>query len=46
MENFHFLGFFETNRPVGAKPLNKCANIIADSETFKRYGDFDTLVGR
>ena len=46
MENFHFLGFFETNRPVGAKPLNKCANIIADSETFKRYGDFDTWVGR
>ena len=42
MENFHFLGFFETNRPVGAKPLNKCANIIADSETVKRYGDFDT----
>ena len=28
------------------KPLNKCANIIADSETFKRYVDFDTWVGR
>ena len=36
-----FFGFFETNRPVGAKPLNKFANIIADSETFKQYGDFD-----
>ena len=27
---------------VGAKPPKRCANIIADSETFKRYGDFDT----
>ena len=39
-------GLFETNRSVGAKPLKRCANIIADSETFKRYGDFDTWVGR
>ena len=38
------LGFFETNRSVGAraKPQNKCANIIADSESFKQYGDFGT----
>ena len=41
-KNFKFWGFFETNRPVGAKPIQKCAHIIADSETFKRYGDFDT----
>ena len=27
---------------VGAKPLERCANVIADSETFKQYGDFDT----
>ena len=26
----------------GAKPPKRCANIIADSETFKRYGYFDT----
>ena len=36
------LGFFETNRSVGAKPQKRCANNIADSETFQRYGDFDT----
>jgi hypothetical protein len=35
-------GLFDTNRSVGAKPPKKCANIIADSETFKRYGDFNT----
>ena len=34
IENFQSLGFFETNRSVGAKPLKRCANIIADSETF------------
>ena len=45
IENFQILGFFETNRSVGAKPLKRWANIIADSETFKRYGDFDTWVG-
>ena len=36
------LGFFKTNRSVGVKPQQNCANIIADSETFKRYRDFDT----
>ena len=36
------LGFFETNRSVRAKPLKRCGNIIADSETFKQYGEFDT----
>ena len=46
IESFKILGFFETNRSVGAKPLKLCTNIIADSETFKRYGDFDTWVGR
>ena len=35
-ENFKILGFFVTNRSVGAKPQNRCANSIADSETFKR----------
>ena len=31
---------------VGAKPLKRCANIIADSETFKQYGDLTpVLVG-
>ena len=45
-ESFNILGFFETNRSVGAKPLKRRANIIADSETFKRYRDFDTWVGR
>ena len=39
---FQILGFFETKRSVGTKPPKKCANIIADSETVKRYGDFDT----
>ena len=42
IENFQILGFFETYRSVGAKPQKRCANIIAVSETFKRYGDFDT----
>ena len=46
IESFQILGFFETNRSVGAKPLKSGANIIADSETFKRYRDFDTWVGR
>ena len=32
IENFQILGFFETNRSVGAKPPKWCANIIADSE--------------
>ena len=41
IENFQILGFFETNRSVGAKPPKRCVNIIADSETFKPYGDFD-----
>ena len=41
-ENFKNVGFFVTNRSVGAKPQKRCGNIIADSETFKRYGDFDT----
>ena len=36
------LGFFETNRSVGAKPEKMCAHIIADSETFQQYRDFDT----
>ena len=36
IENFQILGIFETNRSVGAKPLTRCANIIADSDTFKR----------
>ena len=40
--NFQLLGFFETNGSVGAKPPKRCENIIADSETFKRYRDFDT----
>ena len=44
--NFKFLGFFETNGPVGAKPPKKFANIIADFETCKHYGDFDNWVGR
>ena len=40
------LGFFETNRSVGAKPQKRCTNIIADSETFQRYGDLTPeLVG-
>ena len=42
IENFQILGFFETNRSVGAKPQKRCANIISDSETFKQYRDFDT----
>ena len=42
IENFQIVGFSEKNRSVGAKPGKRCANIIADSETFKRYGDFDT----
>ena len=42
IENFQILGFLETKRSVGAKPQKNFANIIADSETFKRYGDFDT----
>ena len=46
VKNFQILGFFDTNRSVGAKPQKKCANIIADSATFKQYGDFDTWVGR
>ena len=46
IENFQILGFFETNKSVGAKPPKRLANIIADYETFKRYGDFDTWVGR
>ena len=45
-KNFKFQGFFETNRPVGAKPLKKCTNIIADSETFRWNRDFETWVGR
>ena len=40
------MGFFETNRSVGAKPQKECDNIIADSESFKQYGDFATWVGR
>ena len=36
------VGLFEKNRSVGAKPPKRCANIIADSETFQCYGDFDT----
>ena len=39
IENFQVLGCFETSRSVGAKPQKRCANIIADSESFKRYGD-------
>ena len=39
LQNF---GIFETNRSVGAKPPKKGANISADSEYFKRYGDFGT----
>ena len=35
-------GFFETNRSVGAKLPKRFTNIIADSEIFKQYGDFDT----
>ena len=46
IENSHSLGFFGTNRSVGAKPQKIGANIIADSESFKRYGDFGTWVGR
>ena len=46
IENFQILGFFDTNRSVGAKPKKRCANIIADSETYEQYGDFDTWVGR
>ena len=42
IENFPILGFFETNRSVGAKPQKRCENNIADSETFQWYGDFDT----
>ena len=45
-KNIKFLGFFEINRPIGSKPPKKFANIIADSEICKQYGDFDTLVGR
>ena len=37
IENFKILGFFDTNRSVGAKPQKGCANIIADSETFKLH---------
>ena len=28
------------------KPQKRCANIIADSDTFKRYRDFETWVGK
>ena len=44
-KNFQILGFFETNRSVGAKPQKRCANIIADSETFQRHRETPELVG-
>ena len=38
--------FLNTNRSVGAKPQKRCANIMADSETFKQYRDLTPeLVG-
>ena len=46
IENFQILFFFETNRSVGAKPPKRCANITANSEPFKQYGDVGTWVGR
>jgi hypothetical protein len=48
MSKFSMEAFLKINyelvfqRKGGAQPPKRCANIIADFETFKRYGDFDT----
>ena len=39
-------GLFLDKQVCRSQTPKMCANIIADSETFKRYRNFDTLVGR
>ena len=41
-KNLHFWDLFETNCLVAAKPKEKLANIIADSEPCIKYKDLVT----
>ena len=50
MENFHFLGFFETNRSLGAHPPKKVQvflqilNPVNDAEIFGTCGGQSEMV--